>query len=143
MRIVFLNPSAELGGAETALLDMLAALREARPSWTLTLITSAEGPLAARASALGIPSVPLPFPRSLASLGEWGTRGSIRGRLRLGAALGTAAFPAMRYASRLRRHLTELAPDVVHTNGLKMHLLGARTRPDGARLIWHMHDYPD
>jgi glycosyltransferase involved in cell wall biosynthesis len=143
VRIVFLNPSAELGGAETALLDMLAALREARPSWTLTLITSAGGPLTARASALGIPTIPLTFPRSLASLGEWGRRRSIAGRLRLGAAVSAAAFPTLRYAARLRRHLTELAPDVVHTNGLKMHVLGARTRPDAARVIWHMHDYPD
>ena len=47
MRIVFLNPSGELGGAETALLDMLAALTEARPTWDLELIASADGPLLA------------------------------------------------------------------------------------------------
>jgi glycosyltransferase involved in cell wall biosynthesis len=143
VRIVFLNPGAELGGAETALLDLLAAVREARPTWTMTLVTSAEGPLVARAAALGVPSIPLTFPKSLASLGEWGSRGSVAGRLQLGAALGRASVPTMRYVSRLRRHLAELAPDVVHTNGLKMHLLGARARQNGARLVWHMHDYPD
>jgi glycosyltransferase involved in cell wall biosynthesis len=143
VRIVFLNPSAELGGAETALLDMLAALREARPTWTIGLVASADGPLVARAQAIGIPSVPLTFPKSLARLGEWGSRHSIATRLRLGASLAAAALPTMRYASRLRRHLTALAPDIVHTNGLKMHVLGARTCPRGARLVWHMHDYPD
>ena len=143
MRIVFLNPGAALGGAETALLDLLAALREARPNWTMNLITSAEGPLVARSAALGVPSTPLTFPKSLASLGEWGTRGSVGGRMRLGAALGRASVPTARYISRLRRHLVELAPDVVHTNGLKMHLLGARARPGTARVVWHMHDYPD
>ena len=143
MRTVFLNPGAELGGAETALLDLLAALREARPAWTMNLITSADGPLVARAAALGVPSTPVTFPKSLASLGEWGSRGSVGGQMRLGLALGRAALPSMQYVSRLRRHLTDLAPDIVHTNGLKMHLLGARARPSGARVVWHMHDYPD
>jgi glycosyltransferase involved in cell wall biosynthesis len=30
---------------------------------------------------------------------------------------------------------------VVHTNGFKMHLLGARAVPAGARLVWHLHDF--
>lgn len=143
MRIVFLNPSGALGGAETALLEMLAALKEARPAWMMGLVASADGPLIANARALGIPAVPLTFPHSLAHLGEWGRRSAIAARLRLGASLAGAAIPTMRYASRLRQHLVEFAPDIVHTNGLKMHVLGARTRPPGARLIWHMHDYPD
>ena len=51
MRIVFLNPSGQLGGAETALLDLLAAVRDARPAWALELIASADGPLVERAPA--------------------------------------------------------------------------------------------
>ena len=54
-----------------------------------------------------------------------------------------AALPALAYASRLRRHLAALDPDIVHTNGLKMHLLGARCRPPRAKVVWHLHDYPD
>ena len=143
MRIVFLNPSGALGGAETALLELLEAVREARPGWTLHLIASAAGPLVDRATRLGIPSNALPFPDSLARLGEWGRRGSSAARVQLGAALCAAAIPAMRYASRLRHQLDAFQPDIVHTNGLKMHLLGARCRPRGARLVWHLHDYPD
>jgi glycosyltransferase involved in cell wall biosynthesis len=143
VKIVFLNPSGELGGAETALLDLLAAVREARPAWALELIASANGPLVERASTLGIPSDTLPFPRSLARLGEWGRRGSAATRLQLGVALCGAAIPTLRYESRLRQRLRGRNPDIVHTNGLKMHLLGARCRPDGARLVWHLHDYPD
>jgi glycosyltransferase involved in cell wall biosynthesis len=143
VRIVFLNPSGQLGGAETALLDLLAAVRETRPAWALGLIASAGGPLVERASSLGISCDTLPFPRSLARLGEWGRRGSAATRLQLGAALCGAAIPALRYESRLRRRLCALDPDIVHTNGLKMHLLGARCRPNGARLVWHLHDYPD
>ena len=143
MRIVFLNPSGELGGAETALLDMLAALTEARPTWDLELIASADGPLLARAGELGIRSVALKFPQPLARLGEWGGRDSAIARIRFGAALCRAALPAFRYASRLRRHLSAARPDIVHTNGLKMHLLGARCRPRPAKLLWHLHDYPE
>ena len=139
MRIVFLNPSGELGGAETALLDLLTALHTVRPGWTLSLIASDEGPLIARATALGVGALPLKFPKSLARLGEWGRRGS---RLRLGAAVCGAALPTLNYASRLKNQLALLDPDVVHSNGVKMHLLGARTRPAGAGLIWHLHDYP-
>jgi len=142
VRVVFLNPSGELGGAETALLEMLAALRAARPNWTLGLVASADGPLVERASRLGAQSASLVFPRSLARLGEWGRRGSFGARLRLGAAIGGAAAPTLQYASRLRHHLNDLKPDIVHTNGLKMHLLGAQCRPAGAKLLWHLHDYP-
>ena len=75
MRLVFLNPSGELGGAETALLELLEAVREARPGWSMHLTASAAGPLVDRATRLGIPSNALPFPDSLARLGEWGRRG--------------------------------------------------------------------
>lgn len=143
MNIVFLDPSGELGGAETALLDLLAAIRQARPAWSMELITSADGPLVARAANLDIPSHPLTFPKSFARLGEWGNRRSTGGRARLGAALCVAAIPTARYALRLGRHLAQLAPDIVHTNGLKMHLLAARACPRDAKLFWHMHDYPD
>jgi glycosyltransferase involved in cell wall biosynthesis len=64
-------------------------------------------------------------------------------RVRLGAAVGSSAIPSLKYASQLRRHLAGFAPDIVHTNGLKMHLLGARCRPERSRLLWHLHDYPD
>jgi glycosyltransferase involved in cell wall biosynthesis len=143
VRIVFLNPSGELGGAETALLEILAALRAARPSWTLHLVTSADGPLIARATTLGASAISLIFPPSLARLGEWGRRGSSTARLRLVSQAARAALPTFGYARRLRRHLGQLDPDIIHTNGLKMHLLGARCRPPGARVLWHLHDYPD
>jgi glycosyltransferase involved in cell wall biosynthesis len=143
LRIVFLNPSGELGGAETALLEMLAALAETRPAWRLELVASEEGPLLQRAAALGISSVALNFPPPVARLGEWGVRGSAISRVRFGAAICRAAIPAFTYASCLRRHLSDMQPDIVHTNGLKMHLLGARCRPTRARLLWHLHDYPD
>jgi glycosyltransferase involved in cell wall biosynthesis len=142
VRIAFLNPSGELGGAETALLELLAALRAGRPAWSLSLVASAPGPLVNRASALGVSSISLPFPTSLARLGEWGRRGS-GGSLRLISSASRAAVPTLAYERSLRRHLGTLGPDIVHTNGFKMHILGARCCPEGAHVLWHLHDYPE
>ena len=141
MRIVFLSPSGELGGAETALLDMLGAIREARPQWALAVIAASDGPLIAKAGSYA-DVASLPFPNALARLGEWGARRSVATRLRLGARLITASVPAMTYAKRLQRHLLDFHPDITHSNGLKMHLLGARVRPPQSKLVWHLHDYP-
>ena len=141
MRLVFLSPSGELGGAETALLDMLAAIREARPQWTLAMIAASDGPLTEKAARYAN-VVSLPFPSALARLGEWGARGSIATRLRLGAGLITASAPAMTYARRLQRRLLDFHPDIIHSNGVKMHLLSARVRPHQSKLVWHLHDYP-
>jgi glycosyltransferase involved in cell wall biosynthesis len=141
VRIVFLSPSGALGGAETALLEMLVAVREGRPDWVLSVIAASDGPLIAKAAAYA-DVAPLLFPPELARLGEWGIRGSISARLRLGAALISASAPAIGYAWRLRQRLHDADPHIIHSNGLKMHLLGARVRPPRAKLIWHLHDYP-
>lgn len=141
MRIVFLSPSGELGGAETALVDMLAAVRKARPAWTLSLIAASDGPLIRKAADYA-DTIALPFPTALARLGEWGSRGSVSTRLGLGAGLVAASGPALGYARHLTRHLLDFRPDIIHSTGLKMHLLGARARPPDSKLIWHFHDYP-
>jgi glycosyltransferase involved in cell wall biosynthesis len=141
VRIVFLSPSGELGGAETALLEMLAAIREARPGWALAMIAASNGPLVAKAAAYA-DAAAMPFPNALARLGEWGALQSIAACLRLGAGLLTASAPSIGYARRLQRSLRDLNPDIIHSNGLKMHLLGARLRPPCAKLVWHLHDYP-
>lgn len=143
MRIVFLDPSGALGGAETALIELVAALRDARPSWTLTLIAAANGPFVDRAARLGIRASSLPYPPALSRLGEWGRRGSLANKIALAAAGARAAVPALSYASELRHELTILDPHIIHTNGLKMHVLGARCAPDRSKVVWHLHDYPD
>jgi glycosyltransferase involved in cell wall biosynthesis len=37
--------------------------------------------------------------------------------------------------------LQQIQPDIVHSNGFKMHVLGALAKPAGAALVWHIHDY--
>jgi glycosyltransferase involved in cell wall biosynthesis len=48
--------------------------------------------------------------------------------------------PIAAYLGRMRAAIREFAPDVLHTNGLKMHLLGAQVRLR-SELVWHLHDY--
>jgi glycosyltransferase involved in cell wall biosynthesis len=141
VRILFLSASAELGGAERSLLDILASIRLAEPAWALHLVAAGEGPLLARASALGVSASEVPFGGVLSSLGEAGLEPSRGGLLRLVAGLFRAAFPAAIYVMRLRAAIRAIAPDVVHTNNLKMHLLSAWAVPRGTAVIWHLHDY--
>jgi glycosyltransferase involved in cell wall biosynthesis len=134
VRIVYLNPSGQLGGAETSLRELLASIRAAEPGWELWLLLGEDGPLAAIARDLGVKVFVKPFPRALARLGDTGRWAALLGLF--GAALATA-----RYARGLGRWLRQIQPDIIHSNGFKMHLLGAWVRPRRSPLIWHIHDY--
>jgi glycosyltransferase involved in cell wall biosynthesis len=134
VRIVYLNPGGRLGGAETSLRELLASVRAAEPDWELWLVLGEDGPLAAIARGLGVRVLVMPFPPALGRLGDSG-RGTAPVDL-LKALAATAG-----YARGLARWLAKIQPDIIHTNGFKMHLLGAWTRPRQTPLIWHIHDY--
>lgn len=134
MRIVYLNPSGRLGGAETSLRELLASVRGAEPKWDLWLLLGEDGPLASIARDLGVNVVVRPYPPALARLGDAGRRTAL---VNMVLAAGSTAI----YARALARWLRDLKPDLIHTNGLKMHLLGAWARPRRSTLIWHIHDY--
>ena len=133
-----------MGGAEVALLNVIAAISEAQPNWQLSLITPDDGPLVTRARSLGANCQVLPFPNSVARLGDSGLSGPAEKRVsRLGLlARLLLATPAIAAATlKLRRALNSLNPHIVHTNGFKMHVLGAIAKPSRVLLIWHIHDY--
>jgi Glycosyltransferase len=145
MRVAYLNPSGQLGGAEVALLDLLASLRASRPEWDLHLIAAANGPLIKRAESLGVSATVLPFPRKLAQLGDagmGGPAGAQLGRAELLKKLFHAGSPAIKYLAELKRTLERMQPDLLHTNGFKMHVLALRARTrKGMPVIWHVRDY--
>ncbi|MBV9657772.1 MAG: glycosyltransferase family 4 protein [Verrucomicrobia bacterium] len=136
-RIVFLSPAAQGGGAEAVLLDLLAALRTAQPAWEFFLIAAEDGPLLDNARALGVHAEVLSLPPTVRALGETGA--ASRGRLLL------SVWASLGWVCRLRHRLRVLRPDLVHSNGLKTHALGALALAlPGARrvpLLWHLHDY--
>jgi len=136
MRIAYLNSSGRMGGAETSLRELLASVRVAEPAWELWLVLGEDGPLAGIARDMGVRVIVAPFPPSLARLGD-------AGRHPLAAlwSLVKAARETRGYTRRLRGILAEIEPAIIHTNGLKMHLLGCWTKPAKAKLAWHIHDY--
>jgi len=134
VRIAYLNPCGKWGGAETSLRELLASVRQAEPSWELWLLLAEDGPLARIAEELGVRVAVVPFPPALAKLGDAASSGGPWPLLRAGIA-------TLNYAHGLARWLRQVKPDIIHTNGFKMHLLGARARPRKTPLVWHIHDY--
>jgi glycosyltransferase involved in cell wall biosynthesis len=140
VKVLFLSPTGQAGGAEVALVELLAGLRESQPGWSLSLIAASDGPLLSRARALGVDVSVVPFPSAFARFGEWSVHSRWSSLAWIPRSV-RAAWAAWGYARRLRRAVLEHAPDVLHSNGLKMHVLGAWVVPARAALIWHVHDY--
>ena len=140
LRVAFLSVSAEMGGSEVSLLALVRGLRRQVPSWRLDVVVPRDGPLASALRECGAAVHMLPLPARLARLGEASGRGpaDMVGR---GAAFVLAAGSLGPYSRRLARLLADLAPDVVHTNGFKLHVLAARVAPPSAALVWHIHEY--
>ena len=133
-----------MGGAEVVLLDIVASLRQSAPDLSLSLIVGSDGPLVSKAAALGVHTLVLPFPASIASLGDaaaGGPAGAQQSRISLLGRMLRATPDTAEYLLHLRRTIRKLAPDIIHTNGFKMHLLAARAAPRRVPLVWHLHDY--
>lgn len=160
MRIVFFNPIGEIGGAERVLLLLLAHLKNdaAKQSPTMSgatnsqsplelrVLLGSDGPLRAEAERLGIAVDVFPLPAALLTFGDsqlsrehGGGRFLTRVRVLFRAALSLPV--GLLYLVRIRRKLRELAPDLIHSNGLKTHLIAALARPKRAKLLWHLHDF--
>jgi glycosyltransferase involved in cell wall biosynthesis len=135
MRIAYLSVSDQLGGSEIVLLEMIKGIRRLRPTWPVQLILPGRGPLLDQAEAAGADCVMLPMPASLARLGEFGA-----GPAALAARLVPVALALPAYLRRLRTIVNAGRPDILHTNGFKAHIVGARARGT-AKVVWHMHEY--
>jgi glycosyltransferase involved in cell wall biosynthesis len=141
MRILFLSPAANLGGAERCLLDLMASIVAFAPKAKIGIIAGADGPLLDDAAELGVDVMRLPFGVRLASAGDSAFRLRSHGAFEFFTLqAGRAILEASAYALRLRTLIRAFAPSVVHSNGNKMHLLGTAARGQ-APLIWHIHDF--
>lgn len=145
MKVLYLNASGQVGGAENSLVHVLASIRVAQPSWPLYLITCEDGPLVAKSRALGVRVKVLPFPTALSLLGDSGAGGPAGAQIsrpKLLLNLLRAAPGVNSYVRELRREIQRLSPDVVHANNLKMHILSVWAQPERPPVIvWHVHDY--
>jgi len=137
LRVVHLNPSGQLGGAETSLLTLLASIREA--GFEVALILGEDGPFRERVERLGVAVHVLPLPEGLARLGDSALSG--RGRLARAAVLISGVLWAIPYVWKLASAIRRLRPSLIHTTGFKMHILGAWAKPASTPLLWHLQDY--
>lgn len=131
VRVVFIDHTAELGGAELALLRLAEGLPdEVEP---LVLLFS-DGPLRAALDELGIPVEVVPLDRGVSTVNR-------EAALRLSWANLRLLPRAVRFSRDLTRHLRLLRPDVVYTNSLKSHLICLLpAKIAGIPLVWHVHD---
>jgi glycosyltransferase involved in cell wall biosynthesis len=143
MKILYINPSSHLGGAERNLIDVICAVQKQDPSVQITvLITAPDGPIVAELAALEVQVRLLELPRTIAQLGDSGLQD--RGRklasmLKLASNLSSIG-ESIRYGRELRRAIVDIDPDIIHSNGMKTHLLVTSlglTTP----IIWHLHDF--
>jgi glycosyltransferase involved in cell wall biosynthesis len=143
VRIVYLNPVAVLGGAERSLLDVMAAIRQREPAARLYLVVGEQGPLVEQAEALGVTTTVLPMPSELQELGNGalGDPGGWRPLLSLARRSAQAGMAARRYAARLGQTVTALRPSIVHSNGIKSHLLTRLAGLTEPAVLWHIRDF--
>lgn len=143
MRIIFINPVGFIGGAERVLLTLLVALRSAEPELQLYLIVGTKGPLIQAVQNLGISVQLLKLPDSLNQLGDSRLSGQSPWIKKVQLLLqSVTALPALlRYRRQLSLTIRDLRPDLVHSNGIKTHLLMALAAPKSVPVIWHIHDF--
>jgi glycosyltransferase involved in cell wall biosynthesis len=136
VRLLFLSPIGGVGGAERVLLTAVAGVRRTDPSAVVGVLTLTDGPLVAAVRDLGAEADVVPMPTALSRLGD-----SAR-ETRLSPAKLVALAPAgIRFVTRLRAAVRRFAPDLVHSNGIKTHLLTRVAVPRGVPVVWHLHDF--
>jgi glycosyltransferase involved in cell wall biosynthesis len=129
--ILFVDHTAELGGAEIALVRLLGALDRSR--FTPVVLLFSDGPLVGRLRALSVEVCIEPLARTVTATSRDRVLGSL---LRPGALLA-----AIGHLGRVVKFMRSRPFDLVHTTSLKADLLGGlAARFAGRRLVWHLHD---
>lgn len=130
MRVMFVDHTAQLGGGEIALRNLLEHLDPERVR--IDVLLFAEGPLAEQLSKrYRVRTVPL-SPRIATTRKD---------SLHWKAFLRLQYLSIPQFAARLARHIRELEIDIVHTNSLKSHVIGGlAARMAGRPVVWHLRD---
>ncbi|MEO8879372.1 MAG: glycosyltransferase [Gemmatimonadaceae bacterium] len=125
-RVLFLDHTAALGGAELCLLDVAEHLRERS-----TVALLADGPFRPRLEARGVRTIVL---EEAASLQGVKRESRVPGPAAVGAVVGTA-----RALAKLARNY-----DVVYANSQKAFIVACVARAFSKKpVLWHLHDILD
>lgn len=142
MKILYINPSAGLGGAERSLLDIISAVRKTAPEFELHLLVTDDGPLIRQATQLGVSVCLLPLPTELAEIGDskLSLSSSKLEAINFLFSSAQSLISLGRYTQQLRKAIQFIQPDLIHSNGFKTHLL---TTLAGLPVptIWHIRDF--
>jgi glycosyltransferase involved in cell wall biosynthesis len=134
LHILFVNPGLHLGGAEHSLLLLVDGLRARGITATVALF--GPGAFQDRLTASGIPTVTLRAHRAVRKATRYRTSWAL---LHTTALAGLSLATALDLALVARR----AGVDLIHTNGLKAHLIGGIAgRLIGVPVIWHVRDFP-
>jgi len=133
IKILHLNPSSQLGGAEWVLHDLVTHLDRTR--FTPLVVLPKDGPLVERLRTSGVEVRVISAFQPLLGLGRYSRWMDY-----------VRAFPALldsiRGLLQVRRIIEDEGVAIVHAHGIKMHLLVcALTSWVKARIIWHLHDF--
>jgi glycosyltransferase involved in cell wall biosynthesis len=134
VRILFVNPGRGVGGAEESLILLVEGLRDRDVEPAVALFDG--GAFEDRLSTLGVASVRLEPPQQVRRAGRYRLPETAGAAL----ALMAAGVPtAIRLAALARR----MKANVIHTNGMKAHLLGELAgRLARVPVVWHLRDFP-
>lgn len=136
IRVLYLDHTAKLSGAELALVRLLGALDRSRVEPIVAL--AEDGPLYELLTRESIDTYVLPLDEKLRNVrkGSLGLLGLLRQIRSLGS--------LWRYSQRIGRFAQEKHVNLIYTNSLKSDVYGAMAaRSAGVPLIWHMHDRID
>ncbi len=132
VRVLVLDHTAQLGGAELALTRLVAALDPRRVSVRVLLF--ADGPLVGRLRERGVPVQVLPLDEELRTTERSQVLGGPGRTVR-------AAWRTVPFVVRLARAIRASGADVVHSTSLKADLLALPAAALARRpLVWHVHD---
>jgi glycosyltransferase involved in cell wall biosynthesis len=130
--VCFVNHSAELGGAEYALMRLLSAMDQTR--WHPVIVLSEDGPLAEVLRSRSLEVYVLALDPGVAKA----RKGSLERNFWNRPAI---AFVSAQYVARLARFFRERGVDIVHTNSMKAHVLGGLAAATARiPLLWHLRD---
>lgn len=131
-RVLFVDHTAELGGGELAMLNLVSHMDRRRYEPIVLLFS--DGPLVGRLKAARVPVHILPLSGSVVRAKKDGL--GWRSLLRVGDVVRTAA-QVLRLAKVIRRERATL----VHCNSLKADIIGGLAGRLARRpVIWHVHD---
>lgn len=134
LRVVILDHTGDVGGAELALIRLLDQLDRLDGEVSVHTILFSDGPLAERLASTGHDVEVRALGPRIASADRQASGGT-----RLTAFINT--LRVLPYAIGLGLHLRRLAPDLIHTTSPKADLIGlVAGRLAGRPVVWHIHD---